>query len=218
MSVAGATELPADARRVTVGPERLNRWLDNFATRHGVLTWSRSPDVVAVCAADGTRAWFEVPFPPLPQRLGVATDLITHTLAPRRIGAILVRRGGHAAGIFVGTALVSSKVGSSYVQGTTKAGGWSQQRFARRRGNQARAAFEAAADVAARILLPDVAGLDAVVTGGDRGGVDAVLADSRLAPLRALVIGPLLAVPDPRLRVLEALPAQFRAVVVHVHP
>ena len=36
-----------------------------------------------------------------------------------------------------GATLESSKVDSSYVQGTTKAGGWSQQRYARRRANQA---------------------------------------------------------------------------------
>ena len=48
---------------------------------------------------------------------------------------------------------IASKVGSGYVQGRTKAGGWSQQRFARRRANQAHALWNDAADVAARILL-----------------------------------------------------------------
>ena len=65
------------------------------------------------------------------------------------------------------------------MQGRTKAGGQSQQRFARRRDNQARQAYEAAADHAARILgrvaLP-------VVTGGDHAAVDEVLADPRSAP------------------------------------
>ena len=212
------THWPADARRVTVAPERLNRWLDGFADRHGVLTWTRGEGVAGVEGADGARAWFEVPFPPLPRALGVATDLITHALRPHRIGALLVRRGGHAAGIFDGATLTSSKVGSAYVQSTTKAGGWSQQRFARRRDNQARAAFAAAADVAARILLPAAADLEAIVVGGDRAAVEAALADSRLAILRPLVRPPLLAVPDPRLRVLQALPDQFRAVTVHLHP
>ena len=40
------------------------------------------------------------------------------------------------------------------MQGTTRAGGWSQKRFARRRENQAHAAFADAADTAARVLLP----------------------------------------------------------------
>jgi hypothetical protein len=211
-------DVPADARRVTVAPERLNRWLDNFADRHGALEWERGSERVALSAMDGSRAWFEVPFPPLVKQLAVATDLITHALADRWIGAILVRRGGYGAGVFDGTRLVASKVDTSYVQGTTKAGGWSQQRYARRRANQARSAFAEAADIAARILLPVLATLDAVVTGGDRAAVDEVLADVRLRDVRELVTGPLLQVPDPRLRVLERLPEQFRAVTVHIHP
>ena len=43
---------------------------------------------------------------------------------------------------------MSSKLDTSYVQGRTAAGGWSQQRFARRRVNQAKAAAEEAADIA----------------------------------------------------------------------
>ena len=90
--------------------------------------------------------------------------------------------------------MVESKVGQRHVQGRTKAGGQSQQRFARRRDNQARQAYEAAADHAARILGP--AASPALVTGGDHAAVDAVLADPRLGPVP--VVGPWLAVPDPR--------------------
>ena len=78
-----------------------------------------------------------------------------------------------------GSAVLESKVGQRHVQGRTKAGGQSQQRFARRRDNQARVAFEAAAEHAARILEP----VEVVVTGGDHVAVDAVLADPRLAGL-----------------------------------
>ena len=141
-------------------------------------------------------------------------DLLEHVARSRRIGVLLVRRGGHAAGVFVGATLESSKVGSSYVQGTTKAGGWSQQRYARRRANQASAAFAEAADVAVRILAP--AGLDALVLGGDREAVRAVLADRRLVQLEPLVVAPWLEVKDPRLRVLAATPAQFLAVRISV--
>ena len=81
-----------------------------------------------------------------------------------------------------GDAPVESKVGQRHVQGRTKAGGQSQQRFARRRDNQARQAYEAAADHAARILggLPRGS---LVVTGGDHAAVDEVLADPRLSGL-----------------------------------
>src|SRR5439155_12360520 len=138
------------------------------------------------------RAWIDVPFPPL------TGDLIEHVIRERRIGVLLVRRGGHAAGVFEGSRLVASKVGSSYVQGTTKAGGSSQQRYARRRANQADAAFAVAADVAAAVFA-DVA-LDAFVAGGDRAAVRAVLADRRLSHLHPA--GPWLDVKDPKLKVL----------------
>ena len=100
------------------------------------------------------------------------------------------------------------------MQGRTAAGGWSQQRFARRREGQASVASQAAADVAVRILLAQP--LDAVVTGGERTAVDAVLADPRLAPLRPLVTERLLDVPDPRLTVLQAAP--YRHVWIRLVP
>lgn len=131
---------------------------------------------------------------------------------------VLVRRGGQAVGVFEATALVASKVDTSYVQGTTRAGGQSQQRFARRRANQARAAFADAADIAARVLLPHLDRLDAVICGGDRAAADAVLADPRLAGLRPLRREPFLTVPDPRLRVLQATPEQFRVVRITLDP
>ena len=65
---------------------------------------------------------------------------------------LLVRKGGFAVARLAGDAIEESKVGQRHVQGRTKAGGQSQQRFARRRDNQARQAYEAAADHAARIL------------------------------------------------------------------
>ena len=201
---------PAGARRVSVPAARLRGWLLGFAERHGSTTISESPSTVALEAADGARAWVEVPFPPL------SGGLLAHVEASRRVAVVLVRRGGYAVGVFDGAALAASKVGSSYVQGTTKAGGWSQQRYARRRANQASAAFASAADAAARIL-GDVA-LDAVVLGGDRPAVKAVLDDRRLQHLGPLVAGPWLAVKDPRLRVLAAMPEQFLSVRIELDP
>jgi len=195
-------------RVVTVAAERLERWVAGFAERHGGATAGPGQDVVEFVGADGDHAWVEVPFPPL------AGDLVEHVLRPRRVGVLLVRRGGYAAGVFDGTALIASKVGSSYVQGTTKAGGWSQQRYARRRANQASAAFAEAADAAARVLagVP----LDGFVAGGDREAVRAVLADRRLAHLEPA--GPWLEVKDPKLKVLAAMPEQFRAVRIRLDP
>ncbi|GAB2481917.1 acVLRF1 family peptidyl-tRNA hydrolase [Jatrophihabitans fulvus] len=199
---------PSDARRVTVAAERLARWLAGFDERHGGSSSVVADGWVELTGADGDRAWIEVPFPPL------SGDLVDHVTRSRRIGVLLVRRGGYAAGFFDGTTLVASKTGSSYVQGTTKKGGWSQQRYARRRANQADAAFASAADGAARVLAD--AELDGFVAGGDRDGVRAVLADRRLAHLEPT--GPWLEVKDPRLRVLQATPDQFRAVRIGLVP
>lgn len=190
---------------------RLERWLAGFAERHGSVETAVSPTVVALTGADGARAWVDVPFAPL------TGALLEHVTRARRIGVLLVRRGGHAAGLFEGDRLVASKVGSSYVQGTTKAGGWSQQRYARRRANQSTAAFADAADAAVRVLGAERA-LDAVVAGGDRPAVKAVLADPRLAHLEPRLTGPWLTVKDPKLRVLETMPEQFRVVRITLDP
>jgi hypothetical protein len=211
--------MPADARTVRIAAERLSKWLDGFAGRHGAIEATAGVDQVRVTGADGSRAWIAVPFPPLEVSSGrLLTSLQLHVVRDRRIGVLLVRRGGYAAGVFVGSRLVSSKVGSSYVQGGTKAGGWSQQRFARRRGNQARAAFAEASEVAVRILVPEQGSLEALSLGGDRPALESVLADPRLSIVAGLPRGPFLAVGDPRLKVLQATPEQFRSVEIRVHP
>jgi hypothetical protein len=203
----------AGGRRVEVGPERVDGWLTRFAERHGEVTTVAGPDEVVVTAADGAEARLQVPFPPLTVDPAVPDrGLAAHVLRPRRVGVLLVRLGGHAVGVFDGDRLVTSKVGSRQVHGRSAAGGWSQQRFARRREGQVRVALAAAADLAATLLVPVAGTLDAVVLGGDRRSVDTVLADTRLAPLRPLVVPPLLDVPDPRRAVLDSAPARYRSV------
>ena len=202
---------------VLVSPERLQRWLDGFTERHGATSWQFGADVMAGSAADGTRVECRVPFPPLwvDESLPYG-GLVAHASRERTVGVIVVRRGGYAAGIFEGSTLVSSKVGSRHVQGRSAAGGQSQQRFARRRQKQAREAFEAAADVAVRVVVPEAGRLDAVVLGGDRSAVGQVMDDPRLAPLRELVVDDHLYVPDPKLAVLKDTPKQFRAVRIRL--
>jgi hypothetical protein len=204
------TPAAGGGRWVTVPPERIERWLSGFADRHGAVVTERGDDLVVLTAADGAVAECEVPFPPL------TGSLVEHVTAVRRVGVLLVRLGGYAAGVFEGRELVASKVGSRQVHGRSAAGGQSQQRFARRREGQVRVALGAAADNVVRILVPEVPRLDAVVVGGDRAAVDEVLTDRRLAPLLPLVSGRLLDVPDPRLKVLKETPDLFRAVRIRV--
>jgi hypothetical protein len=205
-------------RRVVVPAARLARWLDGFTERHGETATQATATQVLLAGADGARAWLDVPFPPMDATDDPCVDLVRHVLRKRLVGVLLVRRRAHAVGIFDGEELIASKVDTTYVQGSTRAGGWSQQRFARRRANQAQAAFADAADDAARVLLPAADALDGLVCGGDRSSVHAVLTDSRLHPLQHKRIEPFLPVPDPRLRVLQATPEQFRAVRISLDP
>ena len=198
-------------------PERLARWLERWAEQNAPVERTElAPGRVTFHGA--TRLECDPPFPPLAvtgEREGFEpAPLLDHASRDRVVGVLLVRLGGHAAGVFAGRRLVDSKVGSRNVHGRHRAGGSSQKRFERRRGEQARVALEAAADVAARVLLPHRRDLEAVVLGGDRRALTEVLEDPRLRPLTPLVAERVLDVPDPRLKVLRTTPDMFRATIV----
>jgi Actinobacteria/chloroflexi VLRF1 release factor len=212
-----AEEGPAAERVVTVAPERLGRWLTGFSERHGAISVAADSHHVTVSGPDGARAIIAVTFPPLPSTSDPINAVLDHVSRERRVGALLVRKGGYAVGVFGGRKLITSKVGSAYVQGKTKAGGWSQQRFARRRQNQTTKAYAAAAEAASTVLLPAVEELTAVFLGGDRTAVTAVLADRRLAPVRAKSSPGVLAVAEPRLAVLREFADQFLAISVRLN-
>lgn len=213
---AGPTEpeLPEAARAVHVSWRRFAGWAARFDSHHPGTGWTVGPDVVQAASPDGSWVWFEVPLGPLAEQS--MNGLVRHLVTPRRLGVVLVRRGGFAVARLAGTDLVASKVGRRHVQGRSKAGGWSQQRFARRRDNQARAAFDAAADQARAILLPEVTRLEAVIVGGDRAAVDAVLDRGELA---ALAQRPRLwvdQVGDPRRHVLLQAIEAAQSLTIHL--
>jgi hypothetical protein len=199
-------------RWVDVDADRLGRWLAGFTERHGETSAAPAPDGLTVPGADGAVAECHL----LVGAAGSPDELVAAALRPYRLGLVLVRRGGFAVGVADGTTLEVSKVDARYVQGRTAAGGWSQQRFARRRDNQTKQAWQSAADVTARILLPAASGLAAVVGGGDRRAVEAILADPRLVALRERRVERFLDVPEPRLAVLEQAVAMARAVRIRV--
>jgi hypothetical protein len=182
----------AATNSVLVPAGRLERWVANFGTRHGEPALSVGDGCLLGLAADGSTFVARLPFDTSYDGPATPEGLAAAAVPPEDWGVLLVRKGGFAVARLVGERLVDSKVGRRHVQGRTKAGGQSQQRFARRRDNQARQAYEAAAEHAARIL----AGVPLVVTGGDRGAVEAVLADPRLRGTTPA--GPWLPVPDPR--------------------
>lgn len=205
-----------EARWALVAPERLESWLTRFRSEHGDARFRvAAANTIVAEAPDGVQAELRAPFPPVPEG-DPNVVLVQHVLAIRTVGVLLVRRGGFAAGVFEGTRLITSKVGSRPLHGRSSAGGWSQQRFARRREGQVRAALTAAADLAARVLVPAEDGLDAVIVGGDGAALRLVLDDRRLGRLAQMVTEPRLDVPEPRLRVLEDSPRLFRATRVRV--
>ena len=221
-SGAGA---PAGGRWVEVAPDRIVRWVGSFADRHGPVTAEPSRKVLVLRGADGAVAECYPPFPPLTAPDGWPTSptllaglIAEHAAADRTVGVLLVRLGGYAAGVFAGSPprLVSSKTGSRLVHGRSAAGGTSQQRFARRRENQAASALAAAADTAVRVLGPYEDRLDAVVLGGDRRAVAEVRADHRLRQVMKHAVDRFLTVPDPRLAVLRDTPRLFLAVRIRL--
>ncbi len=201
-------------RWVDVDPARLPRWLSGFADRHGESTSAMRGDVLTLVGADGSVA--ELHPPPGAPASATPYEFVVAAQQPRRVGLLIARQAAVAVGIADGDRLTASKVDSSYVQGRTAAGGWSQHRFARRRANQAKAAAGAAAEIVAQMLLPQAKRLHAVVCGGDRRAVDAVLADPRLAPVAALKSERFLDLPEPRLVVLQQAVPAARAIRVRV--
>jgi len=202
-------------RWVDVDPARLTRWLNGFSGRHGAAVITAEHGVLRLDAPDGSIAELH-PAPGAPPATNDIEQFVVEALRHRRIGLLLARQSAVAVGIAVGPELTTSKVDTSYVQGRTAAGGWSQHRFARRRENQAKAAAGGAADIAVRLLAPEVGTLSCVVTGGDRKAVEAVLADPRLEAVAAARSDRFLDVPEPRLAVLQSAVAAARSVRIKV--
>jgi hypothetical protein len=197
---------------IGVPADRFERWVANFQGRHGTTGLGVVDGALTGSAADGSTFTARLPFDQVYDGLPDAAGFASAVELPADWGILLVRKGGFAVARLARGQTVASKVGQRHVQGRSKAGGQSQQRFARRRDNQARQAYEAAADHAARIL----AGLRGpLVTGGDHAGVDEVLTDPRLRAIP--IVGPWLAVPDPKRGVLEQAIGDAGAIRIEVH-
>jgi hypothetical protein len=211
--VARERQVAGGGRAVEVPPERLAGFFGRFAERHGgIVTTSGAADEVRVTAGDGTTATATVPFGPLENPSVDA--LVTHALVPRTIALLLVRLGGHSVGVVRDGRIEVSRTDRHLVHGRSAAGGWSQQRFARRREGQARHALQAAARDVFEVLVPRLSEVDAVVLGGDRRALDELRADRRLAPLFARAEPRVLEVGEPSRAVLEE--AAVRALSVQV--
>lgn len=214
-------QLPGGGRAVEVTPRRLPGWFDRFARQHGgAATTEIEAHRVRVRACDGAVVVVDVPFGPLPtpsgEQSGLAvSELVEHVGHPRRLGLVLVRLGAHSVGVCYDGKVLASSTDRHLVHGRNKAGGWSQQRFARRREGQARRSLESAADAVARVLLPER--LDGLVLGGDRQALETLARDPRLTALLASAESAVLDVPEPRRAVLDEAAVRATTVEVRVH-
>jgi hypothetical protein len=197
------------ARVIEVEPERFCRWMAGFAERHGAYDAAEETTpggvVVSARAEDGS-------------------TLVATPFGFDPVGVVLIRRGGYAVGLAHAGRFTESKVGTRHVQSRTAAGGWSQQRFARRRDKQADELVDAVVAHARRVLLggdtsPPVGARGiplGLVVGGDRALVREVLEASALRALRGLPLRELYDLPDPRRDVLEAALRRGRSVRVEL--
>lgn len=211
---------PTTQRSVEVVAGRFPGWVERFGARHGgaVRLAGCEAGLPVLRAADGAVAMLDVAFDEDAGWVELPT-LLAHVA---RVGQrqpyalLLLRRGGWAVARCEGERVLTSKVGTRYVQGRTKKGGSSQQRYARRRGNQARAVVAAAVAAAPDVWGAAPAGGQwCLVTGGDRP----LLAEAvqLLSARLTLSVHPrVLDVPDPRRAVLDAAARSACAVRVLV--
>lgn len=167
---------------VEISPSRVTRWFGRFAERHGgVRATEVVGDTITVVALDGATAAVTAAVAPLglPEGTvpGLSVDgLVAHLLTPRRIGLLLVRLGGHSIGVAQAGRVLVATTDRALGHGRSKAGGWSQQRFARRRAGQATRSLRA---------------------------LDVLREDRRLAGVFAIAGPRVLDVPEPRRAVLD---------------
>ena len=209
---------PGGGTVVEVTADRLVGWVNRFSGRNdGVLSVAGDDSQVRITGGNGTVADVAVPFGPMARGDREPLEALLHHLATLGLlGVVLVRGGAHSVGVAREGTVRNSSTDRAYLQGRTAAGGWSQQRFARRRGNQRTASLDSAADTVARVLLPVADSLDGLVLGGDRVGLTIVMADPRLAALNSLPSRMFPDIAEPRRTVLDEVAARSLAVSITV--
>lgn len=211
-------------RTVLVSPERLPGWVDRFTAGNGGLVSASGHDAGTLSRGGlllrGANGCVAELYPPREHPSpGSCADpsvesLIASAAREDPIGLLLVRRGGYAVGVAGAGKLIISKTGTKYVQSRTAAGGWSQQRFARRRANQASGLADAAAAHAARLFGEHQPG--SLQLGGDRTLAAETLANPVLRRFQSLPRLRFLVVPDPRLDILKQAAVDARSIRITI--
>lgn len=193
------------ARRTAFVPAaRLGAWLSRFTAAHGgQLALEDTDDGVSLRLRDGAVALLSPPWPDdgRPGRGANLLDRIESLAAQeRRLGIVLVRRGGYAVGVAVGGKLVAHKVGTASARS--------------RGGDQAAAIVERTIAEAAKIFVGT--NFEYLAPGGDKQLVESVLAAPQLRTVASRPRLAALAVVDPKMAVLEKAAADFCSVRIQI--
>lgn len=191
-------------RTAFVPANRLTGWLSRFSAAHGgQLALEDTDDGVSLRLRDGAVALLSPPWPE-DGRPGRGANLLERieSLAAqeRRLGIILVRRGGYGVGIAAGGKLVAHKVGTASSRS--------------RGGDQAAAIVERAAAEAAKIFAG--ASFEYVAPGGDKLLVESALATPALRRYAKLARLAPLAVVDPKMDVLTRAAADYCSIRIRI--
>lgn len=154
--------------------------------------------------------------PPFPIRKAYRKPSI-HTASTREIleqqyliGIILIRLGKYAVGIFQGDQMLDSKSGSRYVKGRHKAGGTSQQRFARIRTKQIQELFNKVCSITTEKMNPFKNRMDYIFMGGEK---HTILNFSKTCPfvqsMKNKIVNRSISTREPSLRELLSVPSKL---------
>lgn len=192
------------SRTALVPAARLTDWVERFAAAHqGLAGTQDTDDGVLLAMRDGATALLSPPWPddgrPGPGA-GPVERLASLAAQERRLGLVLVRRGGYGVGVSVGGKLVAHKVGTASARS--------------RGGDSGAAVVEKAVAEAAKVFAGQ--GFEYLATGGDAK----LLASALQAPALKAVAGRPRLVPlpvaDPNMAVLQKAAADFCAVRIRI--
>jgi len=171
----------------------------------------RSGTGAFIFTAPGSSVIVAPPFPVQSnsRERGFSTRALRELLTkPYRVGAVLLRLGGYAIGVYEGDQLVHSRNDARFVKNRHRKGGQSQRRFDRIREKQIDLLYAQACNAALGRLTPHAAELDFLLFGGDRHTVQAFRKECvAIEALPVRVLSRFLTVPEPRHETLERLPA-----------
>ncbi|WP_425861635.1 Vms1/Ankzf1 family peptidyl-tRNA hydrolase [Arthrobacter sp. TWP1-1] len=193
------------ARRTAFVPaDRLPGWVARFSGAHGGLTATEdTDDGVMLRMHDGSVALLSPPWPD-DGRPGRGRDVVERltslALQERRLGIVLVRRGGYAVGIAVGGKLLAHKVGTASARS--------------RGGDPGAAVVEKAVTEAGKVFSGQ--NFEYLATGGDTKLLAAVLSTPAMRPVAGRPQLAPLAVSDPNMAVLQKAAADFCSLRIQI--